>query len=311
MDRERLTTPTNANSRRLWLHGLLFVVTFLSTTALGSRLADNFHNHLPPFNVDRDFLVFRDMFLEPRLLLHGLPYSIPLMAILLAHELGHYFACLWYGIEASLPFFLPAPTFIGTFGAFIRLRSAVKSRRELFDVGVAGPIAGFILVIPALGVGMALSQIVPGIGSEGEFRFGTPLLIRGLEWFLFPGIAPEDISLHPMAIAGWVGLLMTSLNLLPIGQLDGGHLVYAAIGDGHRRVALTGIALLIPLGFIYWPWWAWAVVLFFLGWKHFTVVDETPLDAPRLWLLGVAVAIFILAFNPAPVHSPGGSWFGS
>jgi membrane-associated protease RseP (regulator of RpoE activity) len=243
------------------------------------------------------------------LLVHGLPYSLTLLAILLAHEFGHYFACVFYRIRASLPYFLPAPTFIGTFGAFIRFRSAVRGRRELFDVGIAGPLAGFVLVIPALSIGLALSRVVPGIGHQGEISFGTPLLVRLLEMFLFPGVGAADISLHPVARAAWVGLLATALNLLPVGQLDGGHIVYAAFGERHRHISLVAILAMLPLGYVYWPWWVWGAVLFFIGRRHFAVFDNSDIGRGRRVLMLVVLAVFVLSFVPAPVLYNSGQGF--
>jgi membrane-associated protease RseP (regulator of RpoE activity) len=233
---------------RLWLHVLLFLATLFTTTALGARLHYNFEHQLPPFDLEHDLTAFTDAIREPRLLLAGLPYALALLLVLLAHEAGHWLACFCHNIDASLPYFLPAPTFIGTFGAFIRFRSAVKSRRELFDVGIAGPLAGFLFVIPVLGIGMALSRVVPGIGQQSEIQFGSPLLIRVLELWLFPGVPSEDIYLHPVARAAWVGLLATSLNLLPIGQLDGGHIVYACFGERHHGAARLRLLALVGLG---------------------------------------------------------------
>ena len=288
--------------RRIWLHILLILLTFFTTTTLGARLAFNFQHNLPPFDVEQDLLVFLQVFRDPSILWQGLPYSITLLLILTAHEFGHWFACYYHGIDASLPYFLPAPTFIGTFGAFIRFRSAVKSRRELFDVGVAGPLAGFAFSIPAMGIGLALSKLVPGIGAQGEMQMGTPVLFRLIEMWLFPGAVSPDIYLHPVARAAWVGMLLTALNLLPVGQLDGGHIIYACFGEKHRRIALAAIVLLIPLGFTYWPWWLYAFVLFFVGRKHFYVFDSGPLGRGRWQLLALTILIFALAFIPAPVQ---------
>ncbi|MBE0660525.1 MAG: site-2 protease family protein [Bryobacteraceae bacterium] len=274
----------------------------MTATALGSRLQTNFDQNLPAFDLDRDWAVFYDIWRTPRLLIQGLPYSISLLGILLAHEFGHYFACTWHGVRASLPYFLPAPTFIGTFGAFIRFRSAIAGRRELFDIGIAGPLAGFVFVLPALGIGLALSRVVPGIGNMGEISFGTPLLMRWAEAYVFPGVDPVDISLHPVARAAWVGLLATALNLLPVGQLDGGHLIYAVAGEWHSKVALAAILLMVPLGFLYWPWWFWAVVLFFVGRKHFHVFGRSGLGKGRLALFALTAVIFAISFIAAPVQ---------
>lgn len=294
---------------RLWLHVLFFLATLFTTTALGARLQHNFRNQLPPFDLEHDLAAFADAVREPRLLLDGLPYALALLLVLLAHEAGHWFACFYHNIDASLPYFLPAPTFIGTFGAFIRFRSAVKSRRELFDVGVAGPLAGFLFVIPVLGVGMALSRVAPGIGQQSEIQFGSPLLMRLIEIWLFPGAASEDIYLHPVARAAWVGLLATSLNLLPIGQLDGGHIVYACFGERHRAISTAAIAVMALLGFVYWPWWVWAVLLFFIGRKHFHVYDAAPLGRARRRVFALVAIIFVLSFIPAPVlYNNGQAW---
>ncbi|GIU75471.1 MAG: metalloprotease [Bryobacteraceae bacterium] len=294
---------------RLWLHILLFAATLFTTTALGARLHYNFTHQLPPFDLEQDLSAFTDAMREPRLLVDGLPYALALMLVLLAHEAGHWLACYYHDIDASLPYFLPAPTFIGTFGAFIRFRSAVKSRRELFDVGVAGPLAGFLFVIPVLGVGMALSQVAPGIGQQSEIQFGSPLLVRLLEMWLFPGVPSEDIYLHPVARAAWVGLLATSLNLLPIGQLDGGHIVYACFGERHRAISTAAIGAMALLGFVYWPWWVWAAVLFFIGRRHFHVYDVAPLGPGRQRVFALTVVIFALSFIPAPVlYNNGQGW---
>ena len=290
-----------AHPDRLWLHVLLFVLTLFTTTALGASLDFNFRHNLPAWDLERDFERILDVLRQPRLLVAGLPYSLTLLTILLAHEFGHYLACRFYGVRVTLPFFLPAPSFIGTFGAFIRFRSAVRSRRELFDIGVAGPLAGFLFVIPALGLGLALSKSVPGIGLAGEFQTGTPLLLWLGQKFAFPGWPATAIALHPIARAAWVGLLATALNLLPVGQLDGGHIVYAMFGERHRLISTVLIALLIPLGFLYWPWWIWAVVLFFWGRRHFSVIDRAPLGASRHILFLLAAVIFVVSFIPAPV----------
>jgi membrane-associated protease RseP (regulator of RpoE activity) len=295
--------PVRQPPRRLWLHVLLFVLTAFTTTALGSRLAYNFRHNLPPFDLERDAFVFLEVMREPSQLLSGLPYSVTLLTILLAHELGHYLASVFYRVQASLPYFLPAPTLIGTFGAFIRFRSALRSRKELFDIGIAGPLAGFVFVLPALGIGLALSKVVPGIGQRGEMEFGTPLLMRAVEMWLFPGAPASDIALHPVARAAWVGLLATALNLLPLGQLDGGHLVYAVFGEKHKWISIGAILGLIPLGFMGWPWWwLWALVFWFIGRKHFTVYDDAGVGKVRRGLLALAAAIFVLSFIAVPVQ---------
>lgn len=290
--------------RRLALQLTLLVATMFTTTALGSRLARNFEANLPPFDLETDIYVFLAVWRSPGLLLEGLPYSLTLLAILLAHEFGHYFACKFHGIRASLPYFLPVPLGFGTFGAFIRLRSAIRSRAELFDVGVAGPLAGMALTLPALGIGLALSRVAPGISAQSDVSFGTSLLMRAAEWFLFPGAGAADINLHPVARAAWIGLLATSFNLLPVGQFDGGHLVYARFGEKHRWVALAAIIGLFALWAVtlFHGWLLVALVMSWLGRKHFAVVDCAPLGKGRRLTLALAALIFILTFIPAPVQ---------
>ena len=286
----------------MWINALLFVATLLTTTAVGSRMQYNFDHDLPFFDLDRDFNVFLHAWSHPAALIPGLSFSLPLLAILLAHEFGHYVACLYYGIDATLPFFLPAPTFTGTLGAFIRIRSSIYSKRALFDVGVAGPVAGFLFLLPALSVGLALSKVVPNIALTGSLQFGTPPLLRIFELLIFPGVPVSDIYLHPLVRAGWVALFATALNLLPAGQLDGGHIVYALFGERHRLITRLFLFFLIPLGIFYWQGWlVWAVLLFFFGRKHPSIFDAQPLGRARVRLAWAALAIFALCFSIAPV----------
>ncbi len=306
-DLEPRVRATPRRDSRWLVAGLLFLLTLLTTCAFGARMRFAFDHNLPAYDMERDLDALLAVWRDPRVLSDGLPYALTLLLILAAHELGHYLSCRYHSIAASPPYFLPSPLFIGTFGAFIRFRGAVPNRKSLFDVGVAGPLAGFLFVVPALGIGLALSRVVPGLGGQSDIQFGTPLLMRLVEMWLFPGVAAEDISLHPVARAAWVGLLATALNLLPVGQLDGGHLVYSAFGEQHRRVSLGVILLLVPLGFVYWPWWVWAAVLFLLGRKHFMVAGAEGLDPARKWVLALAFAIFALSFIPAPVlYNDGG-----
>src|SRR5205807_252751 len=209
---------------RYWLYFLLFGLTLATTTMVGAAMQIDFNRGVP-FDIEHSFELYGLFWRHPGTLLLGLPFSLTLLTILLAHEFGHYLAAMFHHVDASLPYFLPSP-FLGTFGAFIRVRSPIFSKRALFDIGVAGPIAGFVFLVPALGVGLALSKIIPGIGHQGSMSFSVP----GLQWLLeravFPGAASTDIYLHPMARAAWVGMFATAMNLLPIGQLDGGHIFY-------------------------------------------------------------------------------------
>jgi membrane-associated protease RseP (regulator of RpoE activity) len=285
---------------RYWLHALLFLITLFSTTVVGSSLQADFNRNLP-FDVEQYLRGFVNVWSHPGILWQGLPFSLTLLTILLAHESGHYLACLYYGVDASLPYFLPAPTLMGTFGAFIRIRSAIYSKRVLFDVGVAGPLAGFVFLLPALAVGVAFSKVIPGIGLQSEIRFGTPGLLWILQKVIFPGVAASDIYLHPVARAAWIGILATALNLLPIGQLDGGHILYALVGDKHKLLSKIFIAALLPLGFRWWPWWLWAVALFFLARRHPVIVDPSGIGRGRRLLALASLIIFLLCFTVAPV----------
>ncbi|MBC8166934.1 MAG: site-2 protease family protein [Bryobacteraceae bacterium] len=226
-----------------------------------------------------------------------------MLTVLLAHEMGHYLACLYYGIDASLPYFLGVPTLIGTFGAFIRIRSAIPDKKQLFDVGIAGPLAGFAFVMPLMAIGLAYSKVIPGIAQAGDIVFGTPLLLRGMEMLIFPGVPESDIYLHPMARAAWVGVLATALNLMPVGQLDGGHILYALAERWHRPLSMFFILLLIPLGLIFsWTWLFWAVVLFLLARKHPRIFDPAVLGSGRKKLGLLAVLIFVISFSPTPIQ---------
>ena len=289
--------------RRLWLHTLLFGLTLVSTTVVGARLAENFRNDAPAVDLSQELFSFTRIVTDPGSLLAGLPFSLTLLAILLAHELGHYFVCRYYRLDASLPYFLPSPTIIGTLGAFIRIRSPIYSKRVLFDVGIAGPIAGFVFLLPALAIGLAFSRIVPGLGAQGDLVFGTPAIFRLLEWIVFPSIPASDISLHPVARAAWVGVFATALNLLPIGQLDGGHILYSYVGDWHRALTRIFIAALLPIGiFFSYTWLVWAALLLLFGRRHPSLYDPTPLSRGRRLLGVLALVILLLSFSLTPVR---------
>lgn len=291
-------------SARLWLHALLLLVTMLTTTIVGSRLAVNFAHDLPAFRFEEDFAFLATLWQQPSLLTTGLPFSLTLLAILLAHEFGHYLVCRYHRIDSSLPYFLPAPTLIGTFGAFIRIRSPIFSRRDLFDVGVAGPIAGFVCLIPALGIGLALSKVIPGIANQGDLTFGTPPLLWLSLQAVFPGVAPADVYLHPVARAAWIGLFATALNLLPIGQLDGGHILYALFGPLHRRLSQLFAVALLPLGWFFWTGWIlWAIFFLITGLRRPPIIDEFPVGAGRTRLGILAAVIFLLSFTPNPIQT--------
>ncbi len=288
---------------RYWLHALLFAVTLASTTTVGAAMQMFFDRNLP-FDPDLSFSMYLDLWRHPLALLAGLPFSLTLLAILMAHELGHYLAALRHGVNASLPYFMPSPV-LGTFGAFIRVRSPICSKRALFDIGVAGPLAGFVFLLPALSIGLAFSKVIPGIANQGSLQFGIP----GLEWLLgkliFPGVAASDIYLHPAARAAWVGMLATALNLLPIGQLDGGHIVYALIPRRHGVISVVLSLLLLPLGKFWFGWLLWGLALLIFGRRHPMVYDSSELDAGRRKLALLALLIFVLCFTFVPAATGG------
>jgi membrane-associated protease RseP (regulator of RpoE activity) len=250
---------------------------------------------------------------KPSLILHGLPFSISLVSILLAHELGHFFACRYYGMRCTPPFFIPLPISIaGTLGAFIRIKSQFRHRRALFDIGVAGPLAGFLFVAPLLWIGIRLSTLIPKSSiPPGSLSLGEPLLFRLLGRFLL-GYSPDrqDIIVHPIAMAAWVGLLATSLNLLPIWQLDGGHIAYAIWGRAlQKKVSVVGIALLILVSFLGWPtpsYLLFGLLLLLIGarlrfYHPPPLCEEDKLGNGRLLLGLLALIILIVSFIPIPV----------
>lgn len=245
----------------------------------------------------------------PRLLTTGLSFSLPLLVILLSHELGHFFACRRHRVLCTLPYFLPAPLLIGTFGAFIRIRSRIRSRRELFDIGAAGPIAGFIALLPFLVYGLASSSYSPIVEIDPELG-GNLLLVPGrsvisggllllMHGPLEPGLA---VDYHPAALAAWVGLFVTALNLIPLGQLDGGHILYAVSSVWYRRLRPILLGLLAIMGF-WWPgWWLWFGILLLIARRHPPVlIPGERLDSTRRLVAWIALAIFILVFVPVPL----------
>jgi membrane-associated protease RseP (regulator of RpoE activity) len=295
--------PSRPPLRSLFLAIGLFLATLMTTLAVGAQFATAFARN-EAVSIDDYARYLTALFTAPRLLLPGLGFAATLMIILLAHELGHWFACRHHRIRASFPFFIPAPTLIGTLGAFILIRSPMRSRRALFDVGFSGPLVGFVFAVPALAVGIFLSKVVPGLDAGSGPLFGTPLLLRSLVALLRPGIPAHDLLFHPIARAAWVGLLATALNLLPAGQLDGGHILRAVSARWHRRITLAMPILLLPLGFFLWHGWLlWSVLLAFIAFRRIPpLTDWHPLDRSRLAWAAVAVLIFLLCFMPVPIH---------
>jgi len=289
-------------AQRLWLHVLLFLLTLFTTTMVGAHMQYNFDHNLPFFDFERAFDIFGAVLQSPKLFFAGLPFSLTLLTILMAHELGHYVACVYYDVDATLPYFLPAPMpFTGTLGAFIRIQSAVLSKRVLFDIGIAGPLAGFVFLIPALAIGIAFSKVIPGINHQGAIQQSAPALEWLLRAAIFPGVRPDDIYLHPVARAAWVGMFATALNLQPVGQLDGGHIVYAMAGKAHKWITWTFLGALVLMGFVSHNWWLWAALVFFFARKHPPVYDQTDIGPQRVRLGILALIVFALCFSVVPV----------
>jgi membrane-associated protease RseP (regulator of RpoE activity) len=270
-------------------HLALFLVTFVTTTMAGAL-----HAGVDPLR-------------DPLAIVEGLPFSFTLMLILLCHELGHYVLAAVHRVPATLPYFIPGPPFlVGTFGAFIKMHGMPGSRRALFDIGAAGPWAGFVVAVPAVILGLGWSEVRP-MGGEMEvgLSLGDSILFSSLSSIVL-GVHPDDVTilLHPVALAGWFGIFVTFLNLLPIGQLDGGHVVYALFGRGHRKIARLFFVIVLGLGFLGWQgWFLWAFLLgFVLRVDHPDTQDsDTPLDPVRKAAAWATIGIFVLTFMPVPL----------
>lgn len=299
--------------RRYWLHLALLIATVLMTTVCGARLQYQFEHHLPIISVSDDSLsLFPYTWIaeDPKRLLSGLPFALTLMLILFTHEMGHYYYCVKYKVGATLPFFIPFPTLIGTLGAFIRIKSFIRSRNGLFDIGIAGPIAGFIVAVAAMIVGLVLSH--PALATAEPAELGAPLIFNLFATCMGAlGVAHlqgpvSGLELHPVAMAAWFGMFATSLNLLPGGQLDGGHLVYALAPHWHRRVSLITAIALIPLALFQWiGWLIWVFVIYVTGMRH-PQVPSWPYPDPRRRALALFAAVMlVLTFIPAPFHKSG------
>jgi len=283
-----------------WVNVVLFALTCLSTAVVGAFLMASFQNTFTDFTA-----FFRSIFRSPLTLVNGLPFSLAIMTILLAHEMGHYLTCRYYGIDATLPYFIPAPTLVGTMGAFIRIKSPIQHRAALLEVGIAGPIAGFVLAVPALLIALAKSGFTTVSPSASSVMLGEPLIFKAME--LITGKMPPpgmEINLHPIGFAAWFGFFATALNLLPVGQLDGGHVSYALFRGIHKRISEAFVFTLIPLGIFYWPGWLlWSVVLLLIGLRHpVTLDDSIPLTQRHQWLGWIGLTIFVFCFTPIPFY---------
>jgi membrane-associated protease RseP (regulator of RpoE activity) len=314
---------------RYWLHALLLAATVFTTMLVGARLQDNFQRNVPAFSLQQDTLpLFPLQWIahDPARILLGVPFSLTLLLILLAHEMGHYLMAMRYRVNATLPYFIPAPTLIGTLGAFIRIRSPIRSRAELFDIGIAGPIAGFAVALPILIAALALSRPVAENMGTADIVLGYPLIFywaHHLLWTLgiTAGRIPlQQLHLHPTAVAAWVGMFATSLNLLPGGQLDGGHIIYSVAPRLHRWISTLTVVALFLLGVSgilqvmeLWPaawqawagwngWILWAVVVLLMGRRHPAVPAWPGLDRERKWLALVALFLLVVTFMPVPLY---------
>lgn len=298
---------------KLLLPALLLVLTILSTLVAGFI----FHVQFSSETEVEAYHRISEALAHPVQVLEGLDFAAAILLILLAHELGHFLACRFYRLNASLPHLIPAPPVLyipfigwfsgflfGTFGAVIRIRSQFRNVKQLFDVGVAGPIAGFLLIVPVLILGMVYSTEFHEFEQlEGMFMFGEPLLFKWAASLFYRG-DPYLLNLHPIGWAAWFGMIATSLNLLPVGQLDGGHIVYALFGEKvHRIVSYATFGGLILLGiFAFYGYLFFAVLLVILRFRHpRPYIGWQPLGKARMWTAIVALVIFILTFMPVPV----------
>jgi membrane-associated protease RseP (regulator of RpoE activity) len=323
-------------SSNLLVNVILFVLTFLSMMLMGVDVP-------PEATSARDSSAILILFQH---ILTGWPFAVSMMGILFAHEMGHYVMCRYYRVPATLPFFIPAPLIspLGTLGAFIAMRGIPKNKRVLFDVGVAGPLAGVIIAIPVLFIGLSLSQLGPirhtAPGMSGLLE-GNSIFYLFSKYLVFGRLLPEpvsmgglspamywlryfltaqpipfnglDVQLDPVALAGWAGLLVTALNLVPVGTLDGGHVAYGLFGEKARRIFPVAIGALIALSFLpslltfslgsfNFSWLLWVFILFWLGNVRTQPLDDiTPLDGKRRALGFVMLLIFILLFTPIPM----------
>lgn len=269
-----------------YINILLFVLTFISTLTVGAM-----HEGINVVG-------------EPVKIYKGLPFSVTLLLILLFHEFSHYLASKKHRIEASLPYFIPAPTFFGTFGAVIKMKSPITTKNALIDIGASGPIAGFIISVIATIIGLSFSRIAPVQDTVNLISLGDSLLFKGLTGLII-GTVPDnhDVYLHSVALAGWIGFFVTSLNLIPIGQLDGGHILYALIGEKHAMFSKLLVGVMFIMGFLFWEGWIiWSVLLIVLGFRHPPIVySELPLDPGRKIIGWISLAIFVLTFTPIPI----------
>lgn len=298
---------------RYWLHILLLLATCFTTLVMGARMQYNFQRGQPALSFEDDSVPFFPAnwaYSHPARLLGGVPFMATLMFFFLAHEMGHYLYCRRYGVYATLPFFIPMPTPIGTMGAVILIRSRIRSRTALFDIGIAGPIAGFVVALAVLMVALGWSKPVHAGFGPADYELGYPLIFRAVHGFLgslgllkgTSSLPLNRVLLHPAAIAAWVGMLATSLNLLPGGQLDGGHIIFAMAPRAHKIVSRLTILILLPMAYYLWTgWFVWAILLWLSSFRHPQVAELPRISGGRLWLALFALVMLILTITPAPM----------
>lgn len=286
----------------------LLILSALTTLSAGALLMYNFRRGAPPFSTDAGLFPLAWIVRHPDQVSGGWPFCVTLLAILSTHEIGHYYACRRHRVHSTLPLVLPAPTLIGSFGAFIRLRSRVPSRSALLDIGISGPLSGMIAAVPALIIGLLLSHSVAhtGFQSSASISVSVPLgltFVHALVWHFDPALPPLDATLnpHPVLVAAWIGLFITSVNLIPAGQLDGGHILYAISPRLHRWSTDAITFLLFFAGTMLWiGWLVWGCFLLLSSLRHPSVPNEAPVSGWRPWLAFAAFALFLLTFTPQP-----------
>lgn len=290
----RVRMPGEIGTRKIpWLNIVLFVLTLFSTIIVGASFEDVNVAAQPGLLWQNPLLVLRS----------GIPFSFSLLAILLCHEFGHYIASRRNGVRVTLPYFVPFPNFIGTLGAVIRSKSPFITRRQLLDVGATGPLSGMAIAIPLIIWGMAHPKFIPDTASTaGMVNLGNSLLFGLIDILISPQPPVGFMAIiHPVAFAGWVGFLVTMLNLMPIGQLDGGHILYAMFGKVQHKLAYLFIFVLVALSFLWMGWFIWIIFGFLLRPAHPpTIMDEIPLDNRRKLIGYICIAVFILCFIPVP-----------
>lgn len=298
---------SQSSLQRFGLPILLFSITMFTTTAVGMRYMHNFRLGSPPLASDADILPYDWVVHHLQLLTSGLPFSLTLIGILLTHEFGHYFACRFYGVRSTLPLMLPAPSLSGTFGAVIRLQSSIRSRAALIVIGASGPIAGFLVALFTATLGLSLSTYA---SDPLVHHVQSPLAILAIQHVLqFFTTTRPDITLivpHPVLTASWIGLLITALNLIPAGQLDGGHILYSISPNLHRWSSRLVVAVLFCLGLFYWAGWiVWGIVLMLPGMRHPKVNDTIPMSKWHIALVPTCLVILLIAGTFQPFQGYG------